>query len=201
MCSVLFTFPGKIAVSQSEGVANAGGSTREVSLQPSKGAKSAGAGAERSSAVPHSLNKDTTGQWLGPAKTMTARIRHIWGSWVRGLWSPTGSQASLQGAFGKDQEMRLLPQLFAWPWWMCSGCVMSVLSIGTERQSPGIGKGLPSPVVCSRLDSQEGCVVSHYVWRQHSSLRASWSDPLTMPVFKAFFTFDLWFKGKSVLWI
>lgn len=75
----------------------------------------------------------------------SARIRHIWGSWVRGLWSPTGSQASLQGAFGKDQEMRLLPQLFTWPWWMCSGCVMSVLFMAQRAEVLALGRGCPAP--------------------------------------------------------
>lgn len=63
MCRVLFTFPDKIAVSQSEGAAIAGGSSRQGSLQPSEGAKGAGARAEtslRSRAVPRSLGKDTT---------------------------------------------------------------------------------------------------------------------------------------------
>ena len=61
MCRVLVTSPEKFEVSQREGAASAAGSTRQVSLQPSKGARRAAPWAETSptrGAVPPYLSKD-----------------------------------------------------------------------------------------------------------------------------------------------
>lgn len=183
MCRISFTFADKIAVRRSEGAANAGGSPRQVSLQVSGSAKSAGAQAEtslRSRAGPHPLNEDSTA--LGTL-TGASQDRDCWtrlqglgtagarpGSLVRGLWSlrfpgitagcfwqgPRNEASPTDLCLALREVLRLL--CLCWPW--------------AQSQSPGAGKGLPSLAVCSGLDTR-GVVVSHCVWRQNSSLKNS----------------------------
>lgn len=192
MCRVLVTFPGKFEVSQCEGAASAGGSTLQVSLQPSKGAKRAGAWAEtspRRSAVPPFLSKDSRAGLV-----MVTRVsressdcqtsQQGWGRSEARPGSQVGvgvievhgqAQASLQGGLGKDQEpgMRLLPLLFAW-------ILMDVLRL--RCVSAGCGHGQPNAWGwvhlrwCAWGQTARMVVLSlASVWRQHGSLRSSWS--------------------------
>lgn len=160
---------------QCEGAASASGSIRQVSLQLNKGAKRIGAWAE-TLVMKDSTQARTTEQvwWQFPESAQglavarqvcrdEASLRPGPEVGVLGSSVYTGRHrhpCRVASARTKKLRWGFSHSSLPGPLWMCSGCTVSELALGTGSQSPRTGEGAAEP--CDALGTeQDGCFVSH----------------------------------------